>query len=355
MYTGVQLYRQMNASSGWLGAATMATVLVVDDDGFVRASLEQLLQVHGYEVITASGGQEALEQIEREAPDLVLTDLRMPGVDGLEVLRRAKGRFPHMAVILLTGYSTLDSAIQAMRHGADDYLLKPCREKELIERIQAALTRQEVFYRLSQVEENLPAIAALVNATEARDLYTRGHSERVAHYATLLAREVGISPEEIRTLWLAGLLHDIGKIGVRDAILYKPGPLNEEEYRRVQDHPVLAAQILSPIAGLRKVVPLVLHHHERYDGSGYPDGLAGEEIPLGARILAVVDGFEAMTSKRAYRPAFSPEEALERLEQNGGTQYDPELVRVWVRLVREGRLPPPPESATLPDFTSGTF
>lgn len=351
MYTGVQICRQMNTCVSRLGAATMTTVLVIDDDEFVRVSLEHLLRAHGYEVITAAGGQEALERIEREVPDLVLTDLRMPGMDGLEVLCRAKGRFPHMAVILLTGYSTLESAIQALRYGADDYLLKPCREGELLERIQAALARQEIFYRLSRVEENLPAIAALVNATEARDPYTRGHSERVARYATLLAREVGMSEEEIRILWLAGLLHDIGKIGVRDAILYKPGPLNEEEYRRVQDHPVLAAQILHPIPGLRKVVPLVLHHHEHYDGSGYPDGLAGEEIPLGARILAVVDGFEAMTSVRAYRPAFSPEEALERLEQNSGTQYDPDLVQVWTRLVREGRLTPPPEDATLPDLS----
>ncbi len=348
MYTGIQLYRQMDACAGRLGTAAMTTVLVIDDDQFVQTGLEQLLRAHGYKVITAADGQEALERIEREAPDLVLTDLRMPGMDGLEVLRRVKVRFPHMAVILLTGYSTLESAIQAIRHGADDYLLKPCREKELLERIQAAITRREIFFRLSRVEENLPAIAALVNATEARDPYTRGHSERAAHYAALLAREVGIPQEEIRVLWLAGLLHDIGKIGVRDAILYKPGPLDAEEYRRVQEHPVLAAQILRPIPGLRKVVPIVLYHHEQYDGSGYPDGLVGEEIPLGARILAVADGFEAMTSARAYRPAFTLEEALERLEQNSGTQYDPYLVQVWIRLVREGRLLPPPESATPP-------
>ncbi len=351
MYTGAQLYRQMNACAGRLGAGGMTTILVVEDDQFVQTSLEHLLRSHGYEVITAANGQEALERIDREAPDLVLTDLRMPRMDGLELLRWAKVRFPHTAVILLTGYSTLESAIQAIRHGADDYLLKPCREKELLERIQAALTRQEVFYRLSQIEENLPAIAALVNATEARDPYTRGHSERVAHYATLLAREVGMPQEEIRTLWLAGLLHDIGKIGVRDAVLYKPGPLNEEEYRRVQNHPILAAQILSPIPGLRKVVPIVLHHHEWYNGNGYPDGLAGEGIPPGARLLAVVDGFEAMTSVRAYRPAFTPEEALERLEQSSGTQYDPCLVQAWVRLVREGRLSPPPGSLTLPGDT----
>ncbi|MGC8960770.1 MAG: HD-GYP domain-containing protein, partial [Chloroflexia bacterium] len=155
---------------------------------------------------------------------------------------------------------------------------------------------------------------------------------------------VGLRPH------LAGLLHDIGKIGIRDAILYKPGPLDEEEYRRVQEHPVLAAQILSPIPGLRKVVPIVLHHHERYDGSGYPDRLAGEAIPVGARILAVVDAFEAMTSVRAYRPAFTPKEALEKLVRGRGSQFDPALVDLWTRLVQAGRLTLP-ESAPGPDVS----
>ena len=245
------LYRALRTSlSSGGGAALAPNVLVVDDDDFVRLSLQHLLEAHGYRVFSAVGGKEALELLEREAIDLVLTDLRMPGMDGLELLARVKGRWPHIAVILLTGYSSLNSAIQALRHGADDYLLKPCGEQEMIERLRAALERREISSRLFQIEENLPAIAALVNAIEARDPYTRGHSERVAHYAVLLGQEVGLSAEEIQTLWLAGLLHDIGKIGVRDAILFKPGPLGEEEYHRVQEHPLKAAQILAPIPNL---------------------------------------------------------------------------------------------------------
>lgn len=340
--TGLDLCWTLRTSLNSGGATRAASLLVVDDDDFVRLSLQQLLETHGYRVFSAASGKAALEIFAQEAVDLVLTDLRMPGIDGLEVLARVKAAQPHVAVVLLTGYSSLDSAIRALRYGADDYLLKPCREAELLERLRAALERQEVSRSLSQVEENLPAIAALVNAIEARDPYTRGHSGRVAHYAVLLAREVGLGEEETRTLWLAGLLHDIGKIGIRDAILFKPGPLDEEEYRRVKEHPLLAAQILAPIAGLRRVVPIVLHHHERYDGCGYPDGLAGGNIPLAARILAVVDGFEAMTSDRAYRSAFSQERALEILEECSGTQWDPTLVRAWVELVRAGRL-------TLPD------
>jgi putative two-component system response regulator len=331
------------------GAATMtAKVMVVEDDDFVRLSLEHLLKARGYEVITAAGGREALDRLQRESVDLVLTDLHMPGVDGLEVLRKVKSKFPDVAVILLTGYSSLDSAIQAMRHEASDYLLKPCKKTELVQRIEAALIRREVYRHLSRTEEDLPAIAALVTTVEAHDPYTRGHSERVAHYAAQLAQEMRFSPDDTRDLWLAGLLHDIGKIGVRDAILYKPGPLTDAEYRLVKKHPVLAAQILAPIAGLRRIVPIVLHHHERYDGGGYPDGLRGESIPLSSRLLAVADGFEAMISDRAYRVAFSVEQALETLEYGGGTQWDPEPTRTWVRLVREGRLVEPPQNGEAP-------
>ena len=321
-----------------------ATLLLVDDDDFVRVSLEYLLKDHGYRVFSAAGGVEALELLEREPVDLMLTDLRMPEIDGLQLLRQVKARSPNLIVILLTGHSSLDSAIQAMRHGASDYLLKPCREEELVQRVEAALTRREMSSHLSRLEADMPAIRALVKTIEARDPYTRGHSDRVAHYVAQLARELGLPTEEVQTLWLAGLLHDVGKIGVRDAILYKPGPLTDEEYLRVQEHPLLAAQILEPISSLRKVVPFVLYHHERYEGKGYPEGLAGQAIPLGARILAVVDGFEAMTSDRAYRSAFTREYALETLELGSGTQWDPLIATTWVRLVREGRLVPPPSN-----------
>ncbi len=323
------------------GGVMRHRILLVDDDPLIRRALELRLVGAGYQVLTAGNGREALARLEQEPVDLVLSDIRMPDMDGLELLRWVKMAYPGVGVILLTAYSSLDSAIQALRHGADDYLLKPCAGEELLEQIQAVIARHDISDRLSGVEEDLPAIASLVRAVEARDPYTRGHSERVAHYAALLGGELGLSMDEIERLWLAGLLHDIGKIGVPDAILHKPGPLTEEEYRRVKQHCQVAVQILSPISGLRHVIPFVLSHHERVDGKGYPNGLAGEAIPLSARILAVADGFEAMTSHRAYRQAYSTERALEILEEGAGTQWDADLVARWVALVREGRLTQP--------------
>jgi putative two-component system response regulator len=262
-------------------------LLIVDDDDLVRMSLQLLLQARGYDVVTAAGGAEALHVLKRKPVDLVLTDLCMPGMDGLQLLEQVKSSFPEVAVILLTTFSSLDTAIRAMRYGASDYLLKPCRREHLLERVEAALVRRELILRLSHWRRELSAITALVKTVEARDPYTRGHSERVAHFTALLAQDMGLPLEKVRELWLAGLLHDIGKVGVRDAVLYKPGPLTAEEYTSVQRHPVLAAEILTPIAGLREVVPTVLHHHERYEGGGYPDGIKGESIPLGARLLAI--------------------------------------------------------------------
>ena len=312
-----------------------AKVLVVEDSASVRLSLEFMLKAHNYTILTAADGVAALALLEKEAVDLVLTDLCMPGMDGLQLLHEIHLRFPTLPVVLLTGYGSLDTAIEALRERATDYLLKPCTEERLLECIDKALTSRDLAHHLS--EGNLSTVAALVRAIEARNPHSLGHSERVAHYAFLLAQQLGQTIEQSRTIWLAGLLHDIGKIGVRDAVLCKTEALDEDEIRQIQEHVTVAAQILAPIAPLSDLVPIILHHHERYDGSGYPHRLRGEEIPLGARLLAIVDSFEALTSGRAYRQAFSTESALRILAEGCAVQWDPVLVPGWVRLVLHRR------------------
>ncbi len=310
-------------------------ILVVDGDDLVRQSLGELLTDEGYTVLEASNGREALNLLRKGSVDLVVSEVRLPDIGGLEVLKQIRVNWPHVAVILLTGYSSLESAIGALRCGAADYLLKPCPEEELLGRIEAALACRRVRDRLIQIGGDLSATIALVRAIETREWCAQGHAERVAHHAARLAGKIGRPQEEVRQVWLAGLLHDIGKVAVRKAILNKPAPLTRKERDLVRQHPRVVAEILAPIPHLRSLVPLIRHHHERFDGTGYPDGLAGEQIPLGARILAVVDAYEAMTSERPYRPALPDFQVRQVLQEGAGTQWDPDLVACWVSLVRE--------------------
>jgi response regulator RpfG family c-di-GMP phosphodiesterase len=301
------------------------TVLVVEDDDYVRASLERLLRHHGYRVLSAPDANRALAFLRQQPVDLVLTDLRIRPIDGLDLLGHIQMQYRYIPVIILTGYGSLDSAIRALRYGARDYLLKPCDPRVLLERVHAVLTD------IPPHEGPLPeAIAALARALSVRDPETYRHSRRVACFAQQIARRMAMPPEERQRLGLAGLLHDIGKLGIRSALLHKPGPLTAQEYREIQAHPILSVHILRPITALESILPAVLHHHERFDGRGYPDGLAGEEIPLAARVLAVADSFAAMTERRPYRPARSPEQPLLLLQQGAGQQWDPLVVRSWV-------------------------
>ncbi|MGC8872897.1 MAG: HD-GYP domain-containing protein [Chloroflexia bacterium] len=321
------------------------TVLVVEDDEYVRSSLQALLASHGYRVLTAPDGASALHILQENLVDLVLTDLRIGPVDGLEVLAYARKQAPFAAVLMLTGYGSLDSAIRALREGADDYLLKPCDPQTLLERVQNALTKRRIVRECLSVHRAVDAALALARTLEVRQPQTYRHSQRVAHFAQQLAQQVGIPVESHLHLWLAGMLHDIGKLGVERAILSKVEPLSQEEHGRIRIHPVLSAHIVQPIAALRPIFPVILHHHERYDGRGYPDGLQGEAIPEGARLLAVVDSFAAMTEARPYRPARGLQEALALLEEGAGQQWDPNFVRAWVEWVREGKWDPyPPET-----------
>ncbi|MCG2769805.1 MAG: HD domain-containing phosphohydrolase [Chloroflexota bacterium] len=476
-------------------------VLVVDDHPNVRSLLATILTHMDYRVDTASDGLKAIRMLAGASYDLVITDLKMPRMDGIAVLKHSREQYPGTDVMMISGHATIESAVEATRLGAYDYLTKPfhvdelkikignwaearalrreterlstivslmrlsrmltgnldldslskqtvslvedtfrsryaclmlvesssgegerrrqvvllnstngrarpawvtgevlgyvinerkpwigsaggpdsgrspdrgrgqsaiclplCHHDEVIGVLSTARMPEDAPYTQEDVqlitvfgaqiaialdnarayrelkELNLGAITALVTAVEARDFYTRGHSERVARYAVAIARKIGLSPREIEDLHVAGLLHDIGKIGISDLILNKHESLTGEEYEVVKQHPRIGATIVEEIKPLQGIVPLIYHHHERYDGSGYPDGLAGEDIPLGARILAVADTVEAMTSSRAYRPNLSVEDSFELLNGGADGQLDPVLVAVFEHLWTSGEL-----------------
>ena len=338
-------------------AAARPRCLIVDDEPRLRQVLARLMRGDGFDCAEAGSGVEALEALERTPVPLLLTDLRMPRMDGLELLRHVRDRYPDTAVVMITAVADVDSAVQALSLGATDYLTKPFHLDEVRARVAQALEKrrlrmenrdyqerleERVAQQARRIEELfLAAIQSLVESLEVKDPYTRGHSDRVSRYSATIAEGLGLDAAFVRHVELGGHLHDIGKIGVREAVLNKPGPLTDEEYRHIMTHPMVGWQILSPLLGdAPTALRVVRWHHERYDGRGIPDGLAGEEIPLEARIAAVADSFDAMTSSRPYRPGrrMSVAAALEELRRHRGTQYDPRVLDVFLALVSEGKV-----------------
>jgi putative two-component system response regulator len=322
-------------------------VLVVDDDQFALQSIAKVLEDESYQVVTAASGSEALDLLRQDSFDLVLTDLKMPGIDGLEILRRGREIAPQVVVLIFTGYASLESAIEALREGAYDYLVKPCSADELKLKIERGLERVRLAEERQRAEEELRqsyvklqralegTIHTLVSAIEMRDPHTAGHQRRVAQLACAIAKEMGLPEEQIEGLRMAGLIHDLGKINVPAEILSKPGGLNDLQYGLIKMHPQTGHDVLTEIEFPWPVAEIVLQHHERPDGSGYPQGLVGEEIMLEARILAVADVVEAMASHRPYRPPLGIDKALEEISQNSGVLYDPEVVDVCLKLFTE--------------------
>ncbi|MGQ9682469.1 MAG: HD domain-containing phosphohydrolase [Anaerolineae bacterium] len=444
-----------------------ASILIVDDEEDIRQLLFRVLSRAGYRATVAKDAHAALDLLQHQAFDLLITDLRMPGgLDGLDLLRLVAQQWPSTKGIILTGYGSIQNAVEATKLGADNYVTKPIVISEFLETIRATLTdgkplraapvplpELRSLARLTQLLAQPPAsmqaladgsvgilaemlsadatlcitdetsgqalagaqtrqtentqpfppatdghtlavqlaakpsiagtlklarqrhqppfaqteaillqvvadqlgialssivasrslertmhdlreagvqmVTALVRAVEVRDHYTAGHSMRVAHFAVMLANALSLPPGEVESIRIAALLHDVGKVGVSDLILNKPGPLTDEERSLVEQHPTIGCQIISGIPALAPCLPLVRHHQERYDGLGYPDRLAGEQIPLGARILAVADSFEAITADRAYRRGRTPAEALEILVSGAGHHWDPALVELW--------------------------
>jgi putative two-component system response regulator len=318
-----------------------ATVLIVDDNAVMRELLVQFVEAEGYRTIQATNGREALQAVQRYLPDLVLLDVTMPDMDGYAVCRTMKGneQTALIPVTMLTILDDLEHRRRGLEAGADDFLSKPFDKSLLRARIRSQLQTKRLTDQLERTES---VIFALALAVEAKDLYTEGHIRRLAHYSEQLALAAGLSADEAKIIRYGGFLHDIGKIGVDDAILRKPAPLARKEYQHVKLHPELGARIIAPMRFARQVAPIVLGHHENWDGTGYPYGLKGNQIAVGARIVAIVDAFDAMTTDRPYRRAYTHEQALVRMQARSGVQWDAELFQIFAPLIEREYLTPPP-------------
>ncbi len=314
-----------------------AKILVVDDDPYVLEMLVRFLQREGYEASTAGDGIEALQVVAAVQPDLILLDVKLPRLDGFSVCKQLKDDFRTalIPVTLVTGLNDSEIRRRGLEVGADDFLTKPFEHSLLQARIRSQLRVKRLTDQLESTES---VIFMLALAVETKDSYTEGHLRRLALYGEKLALASGLSPEDARAVRFGGILHDIGKIGVDDAILRKPGGLTPEEYDQIKQHPEFGARIVAPMRFAREVQPIIMAHHERWDGTGYPQGLCGEDIPIGARIIAVVDAYDAMTTDRPYRQAMSKEEALLRLQEGAGSQWDANLVAIFTELVDQDKL-----------------
>jgi len=310
--------------------ADKARILIVDDEPKICDFLETLLRREGYETTSAGQAADALASISKSDYDLIVTDLRMPGMDGFELVRRIKDVRRDLPVVMITGYATVETAVQALRHGVDDYVTKPFNVDEMRKVIARALRASDAERETREIQERCVAVLkALTARLEARDPYMNGHSRRVGDYACELGKAAGASAEEIALLRTAADLHDIGKTVVNDAILEKPSELNAGERDLIRGHPELGEKLVEPLGFLASARPVIRHHHERVDGSGYPDGLKGEAIPRLARMLTIADAYDAMTTERPWRPALSPEEAGREIRSCAGKQFDPALAETF--------------------------
>ena len=288
-------------------------ILVADDDASNRELLKEILQREGFEVVTASDGRHALQEFVRSRPDLVLTDVAMPYIDGFEVCRQIKGDPEKRLtpVVLITGLSAVEDRVRGIKAGADDFLSKPLERMELIARVHSLLNLKAYTDELERAEA---VLFCLARSIEAKDPYTHGHCERMADCSAHLGERIGLNEEQIIALRRAGVVHDIGKVAVPDAILLKPGRLSENEWEVMRQHPLTGERICSPLKSFRLVLPIIRHHHEKLNGSGYPDCLKGDMIPMTARVLQIVDIFDALTTERPYKRALSAAEALTIME-----------------------------------------
>ncbi|MBI5166787.1 MAG: response regulator [candidate division NC10 bacterium] len=307
-------------------------ILVVDDNQQNLELLEAYLSAADYYVIKASNGEEALEKVAQDPPNLILLDLIMPKLDGFEVCQRLKRDESTrlIPIVMTTTLQEMEDRIKGIEAGADDYLTKPINKRELIARVRSLL---RVKHLNDQLERTERVISSLALAVEARDPYTEGHCERMADFSYRLAREIGLPSEEQGVIKDAGILHDIGKIGVPDAVLLKPGSLTPEEFTIMKEHPVIGERICRPLRTARLLLPMIRHHHERMDGMGYPDGLKGEEIPIRARIITVADVYDALTTTRPYRPEIPRKRAIQMLREEAGRQLDPHLVEAFIDII----------------------
>jgi putative nucleotidyltransferase with HDIG domain len=334
----------------------MRRVLVVDDEESIRRAIGKFLKTRGFEVVTVESGDEALLQLGQQGFVLMLCDVRMPGISGVDVVPRALQLDSELAIMMLTAVNDAPTATESLAQGAMDYLMKPVELADLEVAIERALhkrallieqrrvermVREEVAQRTEELEREKDALRnltvsvaeTLINAMEVKDVYLRGHSQRVAELAASIADELGMSPDTVEQVRLAGRLHDVGKIGTREEVLNKPGTLTPEEFDHVKEHVRIGMEILAPLKHLGEALTFVQDHHEHWDGSGYPRALEGERISIGGRILAAADAFDALTSKRAYREPMQPQETVEFLHGHVGKLLDPDVFAALRRVV----------------------
>jgi len=318
----------------------------VDDEPRLRRVLVRLLEGDGFACREAGSGVEALAHMQADPAPLVISDLRMPEMDGVTLLKEVVKRWPGTAVIMVTAVAEVESAVACLQLGALDYVAKPFHLDEVRARVTQAIEKrrlvlenrdyhqhleERVAAQARRIEElMLEGVHAIVELLEAKDAYTRGHSVRVASYAVSIARALGLDENAVDSIALGSELHDIGKIGVSESVLHKPGKLSDDEYRHIMEHTVIGARILAPLLRDAPVaLAVVRSHHERLDGSGLPDGLKGDAIPVEARVVSVADAFDAMTSARPYRPSLPVSRALAELASHAGSQFDPAVVAAF--------------------------
>jgi putative nucleotidyltransferase with HDIG domain len=331
-------------------------VLVVDDEESIRRAIGKFLRTRGFDVVTAGNGEEALAELGQQGFVLMLCDVRMPGLSGVEVVPRALQVDSELAIMMLTAVNDAPTATESLSQGAMDYLMKPVELADLEVAIERALhkrallieqrrvermIREEVAQRTMELEREKETLRGLtvsvaetlINAMEVKDVYLRGHSQRVAELAASTAEELGMSPDAVEQVRIAGRLHDVGKIGTREAVLNKPGSLTPDEFEHVKEHVRIGIEILAPLKHLGEALTYVRDHHEHWDGGGYPQGLHTTQISIGGRILAAADAFDALTSKRAYREPMDPDATIKFLEGHVGRLLDPEVYAALRRVV----------------------
>jgi response regulator RpfG family c-di-GMP phosphodiesterase len=302
--------------------------LIAEDEPAVRSLLCSVLAERDYHDIQEAGdGQEAIERIRKRRPDILITDLKMPRMGGEELARRALLLDPDLTILVTTGNGTIENAVRMIKEGVFDFITKPFSIETLNASIERGVERTRNLAELYGVRD---VIEALMLALESKDIYLKGHSRRVSRMSGIVAAKLGWPRKRQRLLEYAALVHDVGKIGIQEQILNKPGPLTPWESSQMKMHPVYSRNILSPVAYLREALPDVYYHHERYDGGGYPEGLKGEAIPIGARIISICDSYDAMSSDRSYRSAMPEQDILEILKRMRGTQFDPALVDLFL-------------------------
>ncbi len=312
------------------------TILVADDQAANRELLEELLAGQGCTVITVPDGAAAVEELTRTQVDLVLLDVMMPHLNGFEACERIKNNPDTylIPVIVVTALSNKQDRLEGIKVGADEFLSRPVDRTELLARVRSLL---KLKLRTDELERAESVLFSLARSIEGKDPYTHGHCERLAEYSASLGEQLNLTEEQLIALRRAGIVHDVGKIAIPDAILLKPGQLTPEEWVIIREHPVVGERICAPLKSFRSVLPIIRHHHERFDGTGYPDGLRGDDIPIAARVLQIVDVYDALTTDRPYKKAFSITDAIQTMKQEvANGWWDHRIFDEFERLVRTG-------------------